>query len=320
MRAVVTGGAGFIGSHLVDGVLGKQGTVLVIDDLSTGTLGNLEDAKKSEARFSFLRCDVCDQDAAAALQQFKPDVVFHLAAQINVRTSVAKPVYDAMKNVVGTVNMLEASRRAGAKHFIFSSTGGAIYGEQEQFPASESHPTIAESPYGIGKRAAEEYLEYYARSSDMVTTSLRYSNVYGPRQNSKGESGVIAIFVERLFAGEQCVINGDGEQTRDFIYVDDVVSANLLAAASPLERRFNIYNVGTGKETTVLEIIEYLRKACIADNDRTIKYEHGPALLGEQKRSVIDSTKLKNELGWEITVSIDEGIKKTVSSFRDKSV
>ncbi len=316
MKAVITGGAGFIGSHLVDGLLKEGATVLVLDDLSTGREENLAFARTFPSeRFTLVRCDLVEKKAATELIRFKPDIVFHQAAQANVRKSVADPVFDGMVNVVGTVNMLEASKVCGVKRFIFASTGGAIYGEQEVFPAPEGHPVHPECPYGVSKRGAEEYLAYYGREH-FITIALRYANVYGPRQNPKGEAGVVAIFAERLFAEEALLVNGDGMQTRDFVYVDDVVRANLLSAHNDLSSGFHIFNVGTGKETSVIDLLEALRAPWTElGNDGTIQYTHGPALPGEQKRSVIDASKIRKQFGWSPSVSLEEGLLRTVRSF-----
>lgn len=317
MKCVVTGGAGFIGSHVVDALTARGDSVLIIDDFSTGSDGNLTGAKNSGAELSVARCDLCSKEAFDALVEFKPDAVFHLAAQINVRKSVEAPAFDAEKNVCGTVNMLEAARVSGCKKFLFSSTGGAIYGEQDVFPAPEDHPVHAESPYGISKRAAELYLEYYARVFDSSATSLRFSNVYGPRQNPKGEAGVVAIFSERLFAGEALTVFGDGEQTRDFVFVGDVVDAVLAAADSAGEAGFRVFNVGTGRETSVLDVVAGMRKAWDAMDkpEADIVVEHAPERPGEQRRSVIDHSKLTRELGWRPKVDLESGLEQTLKSY-----
>lgn len=318
MRAVVTGGAGFIGSNVVDAIASRGADILVIDDFSTGQESNLESARKEAASLEVERTDISAPATAEAIKKFKPDTVFHLAAQINVRRSVSEPVYDADKNVCGTVNVLEACREAGTKKLIFASTGGAIYGEQDVFPAPEDHAVRAESPYGIGKRAAELYLEYYSRVHSMNCVSLRFANVYGPRQNPKGEAGVVAIFSERLLAGDNIKINGDGEQTRDFVFVRDVAAANMCANDSA-PAGFSIYNVGTGIETSVNQLAEGFKKAwqelCPSGCKKDVSIEHGPGLAGEQSRSVVDSSKLSNELNWKITASVEEGLKLTLESY-----
>ncbi|MCB0346931.1 MAG: GDP-mannose 4,6-dehydratase [Bdellovibrionales bacterium] len=317
MKCVVTGGAGFIGSHVVDALTARGDSVLILDDFSTGSEGNIAGAKSSGANLDVVRCDLCSKDAFDALVNFKPDAVFHLAAQINVRKSVEDPVFDADKNVCGTVNMLEAARVADCPRFVFSSTGGAIYGEQDVFPAPEDHPVHAESPYGISKRAAELYLEYYGRVFGRSTTSLRFSNVYGPRQNPKGEAGVVAIFSERLIAGEALTVFGDGMQTRDFVFVGDVVNAVLSAADSADKPGFRVFNVGTGVETSVMDVVAGMRTAWKAMDkaDDGIVVEHAPERQGEQRRSVIDHSKLTSELGWRPKVNLESGLEKTLRSY-----
>ncbi|MCB0359854.1 MAG: NAD-dependent epimerase/dehydratase family protein [Bdellovibrionales bacterium] len=319
MRAVVTGGAGFIGSHIVDALSRNSTELLVVDDFSTGTEANLAGAAKRAEVLEIVRTDICSNEAAQAIAEFKPDVVFHTAAQINVRRSVAEPVYDSEKNISGTVNVLAAALDGGARSVVFSSTGGAIYGEQDVFPAPEDHPARAESPYGVSKRAAELYLEYFARAYSMTTVSLRYSNVYGPRQNPKGEAGVVAIFTNRLIAGEPFKVNGDGEQTRDFVFVGDVVQANLLAATKIDQPGFSVYNVGTGVETSVNEVVLGFRDVWSAIRGDAagdaIEVVNGPELPGEQRRSVIDAGKIASKLGWKVSVDLRAGLEETVRSF-----
>ena len=260
-RALVTGGAGFIGSHIVEALLDLGSDVLVIDNLSTGSERNIAAAKaRYGAKFELRVLDIRTEEAAAAVVEFKPEVIFHLAAQISVRRSVAEPMYDSTVNVAGTVNMLEAARVAGTQKFIFASTGGAIYGEQEYFPADERHRTEPECPYGVSKRSAELFMEYFARANGIGAVALRFANVYGPRQNSKGEAGVVAIFSEKLIAGQPLNINGDGMQTRDFVHVHDVMRANLLAAEKAVVGRFEMYNVGTGKEHTVVDLVKAMQR------------------------------------------------------------
>ena len=318
-KAVVTGGAGFIGSHLVDELLAREVEVLVIDNLATGQANNLAEAGRTyPARLRVLDLDIADGRAKEEVLRFRPEVVFHLAAQVNVRYSVRDPVFDAQTNVVGTVNMLEAASRSAARSFVFASTGGAIYGEQDSFPADERHATKPKCPYGVAKRAAELYLEYYARTAAMTVVALRYANVYGPRQNSKGEAGVVAIFADRLAAGETLLINGDGEQTRDYVYVSDVVSANLIAAERISSLGFSVYNVGRGVETSVLDIVEEMRVIWqeLHGDDASFRVAHGPEMPGEQRRSVIDSRKLREGFGWAPKVELAEGLRATLSSVR----
>jgi UDP-glucose 4-epimerase len=314
-RAVVTGGAGFIGSHLVDSLSEKGYELLVIDDLSSGSEANLSGAR-ARTSVELVKEDISSQAAAKALITFKPDVVLHHAAQMNVRRSVTEPSFDADKNVLGTVNMLEAARIAGVEKFIFSSTGGAIYGEQESFPATEEHRIMPESPYGVSKRCAELYLDYYSRKSSMKITILRYGNVYGPRQNPKGEAGVVAIFTQNIIAGKPLKVNGDGQQTRDFVFVGDVVKANLAALESSQSNSFVIYNIGLGLETSVLDIVSAMKKAWIElGKTSDVEVVFGDQLQGEQKRSVIDPKKISTELGWQPKVDLTQGIKLTIESF-----
>ena len=320
-RAVVTGGAGFIGSHIVEALASRGVDVLILDNLVTGTIDNVALNQQEHAeRVSFVEADICSREAVTAIVEFKPQVLFHLAAQINVRKSVDDPQFDAMANVVGTINILEAAVQAGAEKFIFTSTGGAIYGEQDYFPADEQHPIRPKCPYGVSKRAAEQYLAYYGQNSGLQTIALRLSNVYGPRQNPKGEAGVVAIFTDRLLRGEQLTVNGDGQQTRDFVYVGDVVDAALRSAESSSDEGFRIYNVGRGQELTVNDVVDGLRSAwaeAAQPDSPEMAVVNGPALKGEQMRSVIAPTKIEAELGWRAATDFSEGLTQTVKSFLD---
>ena len=308
MRAVVTGGAGFIGSNLVDALLERGDEVTVLDDLSTGRRENLEPALAAGAELVDL--DIRDAEAViAVLERLRPRAVFHLAAQIDVRRSTRDPAFDARVNVEGTINLLQAALRARVARFVNTSTGGAIYGEARVLPAPEDHPVAPEAPYGQSKFAAEGYCELFRRLHGLSTVSLRYSNVYGPRQDPLGEAGVIAIFCGRLLAGERPTVFGDGLQTRDYVYVDDVVRANLLAVGSPAGGAFNI---GRGVETTVLELVEAL-----APHARDgFEPEHAPARPGEVRHNALDSTRAEAELGWRATVGLDEGLERTLGSLR----
>jgi UDP-glucose 4-epimerase len=323
-RAVVTGGAGFIGSHVADALLGSGAEVLVIDDLSTGRKENLDYARsKWGDKLLLLELSICDERAALAVCKFNPDVVIHLAAQMNVRKSVEAPVFDTQVNVVGTVNMVEAARAAGAKKFVFSSTGGAIYGEQDYFPADEGHPIRPKCPYGVSKRAAELYMDYYAREYKLSCVALRFANVYGPRQNPFGEAGVVAIFANRAYAGQVLRVNGDGNQTRDYVYVVDVVNAVVSAARLQFAPGFDVFNVGTGIECSVNQLVAGFRAAW-ADIASTaapaaIRVEHGPAMPGEQLRSVIDAGKITRDLGWNVQTTLERGLVKTIPTFRPSS-
>lgn len=305
MKILVTGGAGFIGSNIVDAYIGGGHEVFVVDDLSSGSLDNLN------PRAKFFQMDVRDPQIAKVFEQNRFDVMNHLAAQMDVRRSVADPIFDATVNIVGTLNLLENCVKTRVKKVIFASTGGAIYGEQDYFPADESHPTRPLSPYGIAKVSVEKYLFYYNAVCGLTHVVLRYANVYGPRQNPHGEAGVVAIFTNKLLHGEQPVINGDGRQTRDYTYVGDVVRANVLALGY---EKPDIFNIGTGKETDVNTLFRYLNEAIGSSADE----RHGPHKAGEQLRSVIDFSKAKRLLGWEPKVELGEGIRLTVEFFKKK--
>lgn len=304
MKIVVTGGVGFIGSHLVDRLIQEGHEVVVVDNLSTGKRKNLNRSAE------FYKMDIQSSRLARVFRNERPALLMHLAAQMDVRRSVEDPVYDAQVNILGTLNVLEQAVRHGTRKVIFSSSGGAIYGEQETFPAPESHPTRPASPYGISKLSGEHYLAYYQRVSGIQYVSLRYANVYGPRQDPNGEAGVVAIFAQKLLGREQPIINGNGRQTRDFVYVEDVVEANLSAMGKEVQ---GTYNVGTGQETSVNDLFRIM--ADIANPG--CKELHGPAKKGEQIRSVVDSGKLRRELGWEPKVSLQEGLARTVEFFRE---
>jgi UDP-glucose 4-epimerase len=306
VKAVVTGGAGFIGSNLVDALLERGDEVVIVDDLSTGKRENIEQALAAGARL--VEADIRDEQTLIDLfAEVQPEAVFHLAAQIDVRKSVADTPLDAMINVVGTINVLEAAKRAGTSRVVNSSTGGAIYGEGKIIPAPEDHPAEPEAPYGQSKFAAEGYLELYRRLHGLSTVSLRYGNVYGPRQDPLGEAGVIAIFCGKLIAGEKPTVFGDGLQTRDYVYVGDVVAANLVAAESDASGAFNI---GTGRESSVLDLVEAL--AQISGGE--FQAELAPERPGEVRHIAIDYTRAREELGWEPKVGLGEGLKRTLES------
>jgi len=298
MRALVTGGAGFVGSNLVDALLARGDDVTVVDDLSTGRRWNLAD----EARFH--EADIRDGAAMRELvASAAPEVVFHLAAQIDVRRSVADPAFDAGVNVAGTVNVLEAARAAAVRRFVNSSTGGAIYGDACVVPTPETEPPRALSPYGQSKHAAEGYCEFYRRLHDLSTVSLRYSNVYGPRQDPHGEGGVIAIFCGRLAEGRRPTVFGDGTQTRDYVHVDDVVAANLAAASSDVD---GAYNVGTGTETSLLELVDAFRALASTED---FDPEFAPARPGEVNRSALDTARAADALAWRASVPLADGLR-----------
>jgi UDP-glucose 4-epimerase len=306
VKILVTGGAGFIGSHIADAYVQQGHDVVILDDLSSGSKGNINPGA------TFVHLDIRDKGVADLFRSEQFDVVNHHAAQMDVRRSVSDPQYDASINVLGGLNILENASRHKVKKVIFSSTGGAIYGEQDYFPADELHPLRPLSPYGITKLCTEKYLFYYKEVHGMDHVVLRYANVYGPRQNPHGEAGVVAIFASKLLRGEQPVINGDGKQTRDYTFVGDVVKANLAALAF---KGSNIFNVGTGVEHDVNFLFAVLRKEL---ND-SCPENHGPAKLGEQMRSVITYAKIQRELGWSPTVSLEQGLRLTAEYFK-KSV
>jgi UDP-glucose 4-epimerase len=309
MKALVTGGAGFIGSNLADALLGRGDEVIVLDDLSTGRRENLEPGLANGARL--IEADIRDraalEDLAAAE---KPEVVFHLAAQIDVRKSIADPAFDASINVGGTANVLEAARAAGTRRVVFSSTGGAIYGEGDgqDLPLAENAPLAPEAPYGQSKYAGEGYLALYKRLYGLSSVPLRLGNVYGPRQDPLGEAGVIAIFCGKLRAGGRPTVFGDGKQTRDYIYVGDVVSAMLAAADSETSGPLNI---GTGVETDVLELARALGELGGAGD---FEPEFAPPRTGEVQRISIDPTRAERELGWRAQTDLAEGLRLTLDS------
>ncbi|MFZ9888892.1 MAG: NAD-dependent epimerase/dehydratase family protein [Myxococcota bacterium] len=303
MRILVTGGAGFIGSHLTDALIERGHDVVVLDSLVSGKRENLN----PKARF--VHADVRSDEASAAITEFAPEVVFHEAAQMDVRRSVEDPAYDADVNLVGLTRVAEAARKGGAlQHILFAGSGGAMYGEQERYPALEDHRVRPESPYGLAKAVSEMYLDLFARLYGFRWTSLRYANVYGPRQDAHGEAGVVAIFCGRLLRGESMTIFGDGKQTRDYVFVRDVVAANLAALDHKLEGGFN---VGTAKETDVNELAQ--RLIVIAGSHVTPSY--AAARKGEQLRSVIDPGKLEAATGFRPNTSLDDGLRATFEWF-----
>lgn len=305
MKVLVTGGAGFIGSHLVDRLVQEGHEVIIVDNLVTGKRRNINRAAR------FYKLDIQSWRLERVFRNERPNVVMHLAAQMDVRKSVEDPMFDAQVNILGTLNVLQQAVKNGVRKVVFSSSGGAIYGEQEIYPAPESHVTRPLSPYGLSKLCGEQYLSYYQRSSGLQVVSLRYANVYGPRQDPEGEAGVVAIFIQKMLNNEQAVINGNGRQTRDFVFVEDVVEANLAVMGQETQ---GTYNVGTGVETSVNDLFRIL----IQHTGSTCKEVHGPAKKGEQARSVIDNTRMRHELSWEPKADLSEGLKKTVEYFRER--
>jgi UDP-glucose 4-epimerase len=309
MRALVTGGAGFIGSNLTDALLARGDEAIVVDDLSTGRRENLDQALANGA--TLVEADIRDR---AALEEIagreRPEVIFHLAAQIDVRKSIADPAFDASINIGGTANVLEAARAAGVRRVVFSSTGGAIYGEGkgQQLPLAEDAPLAPEAPYGQSKFAGEGYLSLYERLYGLSTIPLRLGNVYGPRQDPLGEAGVVAIFCGRLREGRQPTVFGDGKQTRDYIYVGDVVAAMLAAAGS---QATGPVNIGTGVETDVLELVSALSEL---GDGADFEPEFAPPRTGEVARISIDPARATSELGWTPQMGLKEGLRVTLDS------
>ena len=308
MRTLVTGGAGFIGSHVVDALVERGDDVTVLDDVSTGRRENLESALGNGAKL--VDGDIRDAGAVTELcERVRPEVIFHLAAQIDVRKSVTDPALDARVNVEGTVNVLRAAQASGVPRVVNTSSGGAIYGEAQTIPAPEDHPVAPEAPYGLSKFCAENYCELFTRLHGLSTVSLRYGNVYGPRQDPLGEAGVIAIFCGKLLGGERPTIFGDGRQTRDYVYVGDVATANLLAAESDAGGPFNI---GLGEEVDVLELVEALRPHAANGFDP----EHAPERPGEVRRIALDCSRAREKLGWQAKVGLEAGLARTLASLR----
>lgn len=305
MKILVTGGAGFIGSHIVDAYISLGHEVVVVDDLSTGQKQNINPGAE------FFQLDIQDSRLQDLFAKYRFDVVNHHAAQMDVRKSVSDPMFDAQVNVIGTLNLLQNCTKYNVKKFIFASTGGAVYGEQDYFPADEQHPTWPLSPYGITKLAGEKYLYYFNEVLGLPYVILRYANVYGPRQNPHGEAGVIAIFADKLLRGEQPTINGDGKQTRDYVYVGDLVRANITALNHSTS---DIFNIGTGVETDVNTIFKIINDLTCAGKDEF----HGPAKAGEQLRSCLSYSKAEKYLGWKPEVELNQGLKNTVEYFRNQ--
>jgi UDP-glucose 4-epimerase len=313
MKALVTGGAGFIGSHLVDALVERGDQVTVIDDLSSGRRENLASPAGEQA--DLVEADVTDRAAVIeAFERRRPELVFHLAAQIDVRRSVTDPIYDLTVNVGGTLNLLEASRLTDARRFVLASTGGAVYGEGAdlELPLDETAQCRPDAPYGQSKFAAEGYAALYGRLYGLKATALRLGNVYGPRQDPFGEAGVVAIFCGALLTGGTARVFGDGRQTRDYIYVGDVVEAFLAATGTEAT---GTYNVGTGKETSVLELGELIGGVC----ERPFDPEHAPPRPGEVRRIAIDSARAEADLGWTSRTSLVDGLRATAASFANAS-
>jgi UDP-glucose 4-epimerase len=304
LKVLVTGGAGFIGSHVADRLVADGHDVVILDDLSAGHVEHLQ----PNARF--YQMDLHSPWIDELFRIERPEAVVHQAAQASVRRSVEDPVFDASVNVLGTAALLQASVHHGVRRFLFASTGGALYGDADVTPTPEDYPTLPVSPYGASKLAAEVYLRTFHAMHGLSYAALRYANVYGPRQDPHGEAGVVAIFTRRLLSGEKARINGDGKQTRDFVYVGDVAEANARALASDAVGSFN---VGTGIETDISTIFQLLKRLTASNTPE----EHGPPLPGEQRRSVVDARKIEKALGWKPKTSLQAGLDATVQYFRE---
>ena len=307
MKVLITGGAGFIGSNIADRLIEIGHSVAIVDNLATGKKENIN------SKAIFYEYDVREKDLISVFKMVMPDIVIHNAAQLSVRLSVEDPLYDSSVNVVGGLNVFNCSRQCEVKKVIFASSGGTVYGEQVQFPADETHSTNPISPYGVAKLASEKYLNYFNNAYGLKYTALRYANIYGPRQDPLGEAGVVAIFSKKLLTGEIPVINGDGSQTRDYVFVEDVVAANIKAIESDF---IGCVNIGTETETTVNELFNILKSVA---GKRDINESHGPAKPGEQYRSVLANSLAKKVLGWEPAVSITKGLEMTYKWFKDNS-
>lgn len=305
MRILVTGGAGFIASQIADAYIKEGHQVFVLDNLLTGFKKNVN------PKAVFIEKDIIDPTLSELFEKEKFDVVNHHAAQMDVRKSVADPAFDATTNILGTLNLLQNCIKTGVKKFMFASTGGAVYGEQAYFPADENHPTQPLSPYGISKLTVEKYLYFYFAQHKLNYTILRYANIYGPRQNAMGEAGVVAIFSTKLLKGELPIINGNGKQTRDYVFVSDVVKANLLTLNDDV---CDTYNIGTGIETDVNVLYKTLNQIIGKGQEE----KHGPAAPGEQMRSVISSDKIFNKFRWRPSTSLSLGLLETVNFFKQE--
>jgi UDP-glucose 4-epimerase len=304
LKVLVSGGAGFIGSHVVDRLAADGHDVVILDDLSTGDVEHLQPSAH------FYQMDLRSPWLDELFRIERPEAVVHEAAQASVRRSVEDPVFDAGVNVLGTAALLQASVHHGVRRFLFASTGGALYGDADVIPTPEDYPTLPVSPYGASKLAAEVYLRTFHALHGLSYAALRYANVYGPRQDPHGEAGVVAIFAQRLLSGERARINGDGKQTRDFVFVGDVADANARALTSDAVGSFN---VGTGIETDIATIFQLLRRLTGSNQPE----DHGPPLPGEQRRSVVDARKIEKVLGWKPKTSLEAGLDATVRYFRE---
>jgi len=298
MKILVTGGAGFIGSHVVDLFVSEGYEVVVVDDLSTGRASNLNPAA------TFYQIDIRDPKLVEVFEKERPDFVSHHAAQMDVRRSVVEPLFDADVNILGSINLIEAAKKTGVKRIVYISSGGTAYGEPQYLPCDENHPVLPICQYGVSKHTVEHYLFLYHQNYGMEYTVLRYPNVYGPRQDPHGEAGVVAIFVGQMLAGDPVTITGDGEQQRDFVYVGDCARGNLLGLNAPV----GIYNLGYGVGTSINQIFDALKKITNYPREAI----HGPAKIGETRFIYLDAGKAKKFMGWKPTVTLEEGLQLTV--------
>jgi UDP-glucose 4-epimerase len=303
-RILVTGGAGFIGSHVAEAFIKAGHTVAILDNLSSGKRENVPE------KVEFFEADITDKEGLEKVfAAFKPDIVNHHAAQTSVSRSVREPWFDAEQNILGTINLLDASAKHGVKRFIFASTGGALYGDAATIPSNEDTPVIPLAPYGIAKASVEHYIRFFSQVRAIEPVVLRYANVYGPRQDPHGEAGVVAIFLLKAFAGEVCVIYGKGDQTRDFVFVKDIARANLAALAG----KTGTYNVGTGIETSINELFREFKTL-----EGSLEAEHDAARPGDVFRSALDVSRVKADLGWQPQVSLSDGIHETYEWFKER--
>ena len=303
-KILVTGGAGFIGSHVVDLFIAQGYEVVIVDDLSTGRASNLNPAGK------FYQLDIRDPKLRDVFDIERPDYISHHAAQMDVRRSVAQPLFDADVNILGSINLIECAKEFNVKHFVYISTGGAVYGEPEKLPCDETHPINPICQYGASKHTVEHYLYMYNANYGLRYTVLRYPNVFGPRQDPHGEAGVVAIFTGKMLADEPVMINGDGEQTRDFVFVGDCARANYLAVTT--EHESGIYNIGWGRPTSINEI--YSTLARVINYSRSVAY--GPAKVGETRHIYLNASKANRDLKWSPTITLEDGLKETVEYFK----
>ncbi len=303
-KILVTGGAGFIGSHVVDQFLEKGFEVVILDDLSTGRSSNLNPAAK------FYQMDIRDPKLREVFEAEKPDFISHHAAQMDVRRSVAQPLFDADVNILGSINLIECAKEFGVKHFVYISTGGAVYGEPERVPCEENDPINPICQYGASKHTVEHYLFMYHVNYGLKYTVLRYPNVFGPRQDPHGEAGVVAIFTGQMLEDKPVIIYGDGEQTRDFVYVGDCARANVLAVT--VDHESGIYNIGWGRPTSINEIFSTLAK--VTGYGQAVQY--GPGRLGETRSIYLNASKAKRDLDWAPSISLEDGLRNTVEYFK----